>query len=119
VGLVLERGSFKALLTGDSEQSEIGAWLAAGVIPDVNVLKAAQHGGQNAVTAAWLDQSRPEVVIVSVGPNPWGLPSQSALSLYQSAGRRLYRTDLNGDVLVAVDSTGSYRVLTERPQLSR
>lgn len=40
VGVLIERGGFRALLTGDSEVEELNAWLKAGVIPDVDLLKA-------------------------------------------------------------------------------
>lgn len=115
VGLILRRGSFRALLTGDGEQEEIAAWLAAAAIPDVDVLKAAHHGSSTGVTAAWLNQARPEVVVISVGAgNPYGHPHAAALTLYQAGGRLVYRTDLNGAVTVTVDSLGGYQVRPER-----
>ena len=44
LGVLVERGGFKALLTGDSEADELNAWLRDGLIPDVDLLKAAHHG---------------------------------------------------------------------------
>jgi beta-lactamase superfamily II metal-dependent hydrolase len=51
VGLVVEYGEFKALLTGDSEIYEINYFLQLGV-PDVTLLKAAHHGSRDAVSPA-------------------------------------------------------------------
>jgi competence protein ComEC len=116
LGVLIERGAFKALLTGDSEQEEIAAWLAAGRIPRVNVLKAAHHGSRNGVTPGWLLATSPEVVIISVGAmNPYGHPDSWALRYYQAHGRRVYRTDQDGTVVVSVAGDGTYEVRTLGP----
>ena len=116
VGVVVERGEFKALLPGDSELQEIAFFLAAGVIPDVDLLKAAHHGSHNGVTTEWLEQSNPEVVVISVGRNSYGHPHQSALRLYRSSSREVLRTDEVGDIIVSVDSAGCYEITTDRAQ---
>lgn len=116
LGVLVERGAFRALLTGDSESEELAGWLATGVIPDVDVLKAAHHGARNGVTPGWLDRTKPEVVVVSVGAgNGYGHPAPWALRYYQLKGRRVYRTDLDGTVIVRVDRDGRYQVETTGP----
>lgn len=109
LGVLVERGSFRALLTGDSEVEELNAWMKAGLIPDVDVLKAAHHGARNGVTPGWLDRARPEVVVISVGAgNGYGHPDPWALRYYQSHRRTIYRTDRDGTVTVRVDAKGQY-----------
>ena len=116
LAVLVERGRFRALLTGDSEVEELNAWLAAGLIPDVDVLKAAHHGARNGVTPGWLDRTRPEVVVISVGAgNPYGHPDPWAMRYYQTHGRKVYRTDLDGTVTVTVDREGGYRIATDGP----
>ncbi|MDX2059603.1 MAG: MBL fold metallo-hydrolase [Gemmatimonadales bacterium] len=116
LGVLVERGSFRALLTGDSEIPLLNAWLAAGRIPRVTVLKAAHHGARDAVTPGWIDRTRPEVVVISVGAgNPYGHPAPMALRYYQTGGRSVYRTDLAGTVTVTVDDRGRYNVTTTGP----
>ena len=111
VALLLTRGSFRALLTGDSERRELAALLREARIPDVDVLKAAHHGSRNGVLPAWLSRARPEVVVVSVGAgNSYGLPDEDALAAYGAEGRTVLRTDRDGDVIVSVDARGCYRV---------
>jgi beta-lactamase superfamily II metal-dependent hydrolase len=111
LGVLVERGRFKALLTGDSEQDEIIAWLRTRKIPDVNVLKAAHHGARDGLTPGWLAATRPEVVVISVGAdNPYGHPDPWALRYYSAGGRRVYRTDQDGSVVVSVDKEGKYVV---------
>ena len=116
LGVLVERGSFRALLTGDSEIDELNAWMAAGDIPDVDVLKAAHHGSRDAVTPGWIQRTRAEVVVISVGAgNSYGHPHEAALRYYRTRGRRVLRTDLDGTVVVSVDRTGGYQVMSSGP----
>ncbi len=116
LGVLVERGSFRALLTGDSEVPLLNAWLATGIIPRVTVLKAAHHGARDAVTPGWINRTRPELVVISVGAgNPYGHPDPMALRYYQTGQRRVYRTDLAGTVTITVDDRGRYRVSTSGP----
>ncbi|MBK8003904.1 MAG: MBL fold metallo-hydrolase [Gemmatimonadetes bacterium] len=101
--VLVERGRFRALLTGDSEVEELNALLAARLVGDVDVLKAAHHGARNGVTPGWLQRTRPEVVVISVGPNNYGHPDPWAMRYYQAGGRRVLRTDREGTVTVTVE----------------
>lgn len=117
LGVLIERGRFKALLTGDSEEDELKGWLATGAIPDVDVLKAAHHGARNGVSPGWIDRTKPEVVVISVGAgNGYGHPDPAALRYYSLHGRPVYRTDRHGTVTVTVDAAGGYRVETSGPR---
>ena len=110
VSVLVERGDFKALLTGDSEGPQRQALLAGEAIPDVDVLKAAHHGSANGVTLAWLTRTKPKVVVLSVGRNAYGHPHPAALSLYQQHSRLMLRTDLDGDVVFSVNKEGRFAV---------
>lgn len=105
-------GGFRALLTGDSEVEELNHFLERGV-PDVTVLKAAHHGARNGVTPAWLDATKPEVVVISCGRNnQHGHPHPWALRYYEAGGRKVYRTDVDGEVRVVGHRSGEYEVAT-------
>ena len=114
VGLVVRLGSFLALLTGDSETGELEHFLRAGVADDVALLKAPHHGSSNGVTAEFLEATRPEVVVVSVGENAYGHPSPVAMAAYGRVARSVYRTDVHGDVTVVGYADGSFEVRTQR-----
>jgi beta-lactamase superfamily II metal-dependent hydrolase len=115
VAVLLERGSFKALFTGDSEYDQIAALLRTNAVPAVNVLKAAHHGSRNGVTPAWLARTKPEVVVISLGAgNTYGHPHAAALRYYEAGNRRVFRTDQMGDVVIIVDAQGRYQVRGER-----
>jgi beta-lactamase superfamily II metal-dependent hydrolase len=114
VGVVVEQGTFKALLTGDSQVPELGAWLAQINIPDVDVLKAGHHGSDNGLTPDWLERTSPEVVVISVGrDNAYGHPHPWALDEYRATGAAIFRTDRDGEVIVLVCADGRYSVATQ------
>lgn len=116
IGVLVERGSFKALMTGDSQQEELSAWLASRKVPHVDVLKAAHHGSRNGVIPGWINATRPRVVVISVGAgNAYGHPDEAALRYYRTGQRTVLRTDRDGTVVIAVDSSGHYRVSTRTP----
>jgi len=114
VGVLLEYGEFRALLTGDSEQDELGSWLQHESVPRVTVVKVAHHGSRNGTTAAWVQATRPQVAVISVGAgNSYGHPAPQVIELWQSAGARVYRTDRDGAVIIEAQRNGSYIVLNE------
>lgn len=117
VGLLVQYGGFKALMTGDSETAETAGWLRkypGNVLGPVRVYKSIHHGAANGDNANWLKAVRPSNVVISVGPNNYGHPTSTALNLYRSVGATTYRTDLNGTVTVTVQPAGAYSITTER-----
>jgi len=118
VGIVVEYGEFRALLTGDAETTELEHFLRLG-LPDVTVLKASHHGARDGVSPEWLATTRPEIVVVSCGrENAYGHPDAEALELYQAAAQAVYRTDLHSDVTIRGARDGSFRIETGRPAAS-
>jgi beta-lactamase superfamily II metal-dependent hydrolase len=114
IGVLVEYGEFRALLTGDSQVDELNYFLDLGV-PKVTVLKAAHHGARNGVTPRWLDVTRPDVVVISCGANnAYGHPDPWALRFYEAVASEIYRTDLHGHVGIVGQRDGSYEVGVER-----
>jgi hypothetical protein len=111
VGLVVRFGSFTAFLSGDSEVQELTHFLREGVVPDVTLLKAPHHGSDNGFTPEFLQASRPEVVVISVGSNSYGHPRPEALSAYEAVAEGVYRTDFHGHITILGYEDGRYEVL--------
>lgn len=119
VGVMVEFGEFRALLTGDSELRQTRAWLndhPPERFGPVQVYKSIHHGADNGDHADWLAAVRPENVVVSVGANnPYGHPSEAVLALYREHGATVFRTDEHGSVTVRATSDGAHTVTPERP----
>lgn len=112
VVLLVTKGSFSALLTGDAEAEVLDALIDSGAVGDIDVLKVGHHGSDSAVTESTLRALRPEVAIISVGTgNRYGHPHPSTLTALGRAGSRILRTDRSGDVSIEFDAT-AYRVRT-------
>jgi competence protein ComEC len=93
---------FRILLTGDAE-----AELAPVHPGDVDVLKLAHHGSEDAGLAALLAEAEPELAVISVGEdNPYGHPAEATLATLDAAGVPVLRTDADGEVTISVGGGG-------------
>jgi beta-lactamase superfamily II metal-dependent hydrolase len=117
VGLMLSISTFRLSLGGDAEARQWNWWMQhhADLLRPVHVHKASHHGSNNGDTAAALSMLSPEAVVVSVGrTNGYGHPRPEALRLYAEQGSTIFRTDINGTVMVETDATGRYSIRVER-----
>lgn len=84
LGLLIQYGAFRALLTGDSEIRQTEAWLRQrpGTFAGIAVYKTIHHGSLNGDHLRWLQVVQPRNVVVSVGPNSYGHPSLQAMTAW-------------------------------------
>lgn len=101
---ILTFRDFEALLTGDIE-NEIGNEIAEkGLVKDVDYIKIPHHGSKNGLTPVLLEESRPEIAVISVGKkNSYGHPNKGVLDMLFAAGAKVFRTDELGDVDLETD----------------
>ncbi len=93
---------FRALLAGDAE-----AELAPVHPGDLDVLKLAHHGSEDAGLEALLAEAAPELAVISVGAgNPYGHPAPATLAALGRAEVEVLRTDTDGEVSIAVGPDG-------------
>ena len=70
-------------------------------MPDCDLLKVAHHGSKNATSTAFLQQTTPELALISVGTdNRYGHPSGRVLEDLDQIGARVFRTDQSGCITV-------------------
>ena len=55
------------------------------------------------IIRASLRAVQPEYAIISVGSNSYGHPTEEALLRLTDAGMTVYRTDMQGNILITVD----------------
>jgi competence protein ComEC len=114
VVLLVSRGAFDIVLTGDAEKTAQDGMLAAGTLREVEVLKVPHHGSRNGLTAEALAVWSPRDALISVGTgNDFGHPSPETIELLRASGARILRTDQLGDLVVTVRAVG-YRIRTSR-----
>ncbi len=88
------------LITGDRSAEGEMSLLKNKDIPDLEILVAGHHGSKNSTSWEFLNQTRPEIVIISVGAdNRYGHPSWETLERLNQFGCKVYRTDLEGTII--------------------
>lgn len=103
----VQYGSFRALFTGDVEGTGEKQLLQEGLLRDVDVLKAAHHGSKNSTPLLLLEQTEPEITVISCGAgNSYGHPHEELLARLEAGGSFAVRTDLQGAVTVEVSDDG-------------
>lgn len=97
-------GDTTFLFTGDAEEEEEFEVLASGADLSATVLKIGHHGSSNSSSQQFLNAVNPEYAVISCGTkNQYKHPTDQTLSRLQNMGVKLYRTDLQGDIICRSD----------------
>lgn len=111
--LKITYGDVSYLLTGDATTQTEEYILSSGVNVDADVLKVGHHGSYSSSSEAFLKAVSPGVSIISCGAdNEYGHPHSDALKRLAKFTNYLYRTDIDGTILVSTDGK-EYSVVTE------
>ena len=95
------------LLAGDACIESEEEQLASGYDLFADVLKIGHHGSSGSSSEEYIDAVNPEAAVISCGKdNDYGHPSLTVLSLLESRGTMLYRTDTQGTIAVITDGSG-------------
>lgn len=94
------------LLTGDAGIPEERQLLESGYRLKSDVLKVPHHGSGYSADTGFISAVSPEISVIEVGPNPYGHPTRHMLELLKESGSVIYRTDLNGNIVVRSDGAG-------------
>lgn len=89
------------LITGDRSVSGECALLEHTKLPDLEILVAGHHGSSSSTSWELLNETRPEIVLISVGErNSYGHPAKDTLDRLDLFGCTVYRTDLEGTIIL-------------------
>jgi beta-lactamase superfamily II metal-dependent hydrolase len=92
------------LFMGDAGFEAEDSIMAAGYDMKSTVLKVGHHGSSSSTGTSFLREVRPEVEVIEVGAgNDYGHPTQKTLSALQNTGSKLFRTDLDGNIVITTD----------------
>lgn len=97
------------LLTGDMTPRKEALYVSEDKGP-VDILKVGHHGAKNVTQDQFLDQTKVQLAIFSVGPNRYGHPSEEVLARLAERDIKSLRTDQDGAIKVAWDFGGHCRV---------
>ncbi len=98
---------FEMLLPGDIEK-EVEKDLIKNT-PDyfmeADILKAAHHGSLTSSIDGFIKKVKPKEVLISVGYNNYGHPSEKVLKRYKKHKSRIWRTDKRGAIIIRSDGS--------------
>src|SRR5690606_12155612 len=111
---MVPEGTTYIAATGDAPAGVERHWLNQG-IGRADILKAGHHGSQNSLSTEWLHFHEPSLVIFSCGRNnSYGHPAPEAMARTEAAGARIWRTDRDGDLVLALRAGSLHRIGLER-----
>lgn len=118
--IILTYAGVKTMFTGDAEKeveedlldlySDYSGEYAKSVL-DVDILKVGHHGSDSSSTAPFIRATSPDYAVICTDGKEYGHPSETTLNTLQTNGvKNVYRTDLNGNIVIGVNSSGNIAV---------
>jgi len=103
----VEAGRSSLLFTGDIEAEAeeslipLGKWLRS------DIIKVPHHGGRTSSSEGFIKAVSPQAAVISLGKyNSYHHPHPATIERYKAAGVRIYRTDIDGAVIVNLKDNG-------------
>lgn len=94
------------LFTGDMGFNAERELIANGIELKSDILKVSHHGSATATSKEFIEAVKPIISVISVGENNYGHPSGIVLKTLQHT--RIFRTDMNGAVILKTDGKKYY-----------
>ena len=108
--------NFSILFTGDIEEiaeRELIKKYESSSILRSTVLKVGHHGSKTSSTKELLEKVKPKIALIGVGENNnFGHPNSEVLNRLNSLNCKIYRTDLNGEIVLTIDKNSKVYVNT-------
>lgn len=111
--LKLTFGNLSYIFTGDIEEETEKKIINRGYDISANVLKVAHHGSNTSTSELFLNKVSPQIAIIMAGKeNSYGHPHQEILERLNEKNIKIYRTDVDGTILITSDgNTNNVEVL--------
>lgn len=98
-------GKNSFIFMGDAEEEEELSIISARKDLACDVIKIGHHGSASSTTNALLDSVNPTYAVISVGNNSYGHPTAITLNKLIQSDIKIYRTDIQGDIICSSDGT--------------
>lgn len=104
--------------SGDAEKAEEQALLQSQQDFSADIFKAGHHGSSTSNTIEFLQAIKPKYVAVSCGlNNSYGHPHREARANFEKIGAKVYRTDLNGNIVFRPNDSGGISVGLQKEEV--
>ncbi len=106
-------GGTKVLFTGDLGSLDERLLVKRETELSADILKVSHHGSKNASELEFLESAAPQTAVISCGRgNIYGHPSPETLERLSAVTETVYRTDLDGGVIVTLSGDGGWKLET-------
>jgi len=106
--LRLEYGTQSYIFCGDAIKENEYSMMDSGLTLKSTILKVAHHGSTTSSLEKFILAVDPDIAIISCGEgNSYGHPHEKIVKRLDRLGIKMYRTDLNGTIIVASDGVTS------------
>lgn len=79
-----------------------------------DILKVAHHGSKTSSTEEFIKSVQPQIALIGVGRNnKFGHPNDDVINRIESIGSKVYRTDINGEIILKVNYKGKVLIDTK------
>ena len=103
----LSYGESDFLLTGDLPSHQEIEMIGAGIDLESEFLKVGHHGSKTSSSEKFLKAVSPDEVIISVGKNSYGHPSNEVIRRLKKIETEIFRTDEDGDIIYECEAEKS------------
>lgn len=104
--------NFKMLFTGDIEKlAEQQILKAEKAEIRADILKVAHHGSKTSSIPEFIKAVKPKIALIGVGKNnTFGHPNKQTIKNLENIKCRIYRTDIQGEIIIKIDQKGRMNV---------
>lgn len=104
IGILVEYGDISCVMCGDASENVEMDIVSSGIDIDADILKLGHHGSNTSSCDAFLDAVSPDYAVISAGiDSKYGHPHQEVMQRLQERRIGVFRTDLQGTVVVTTD----------------
>jgi len=107
---LLDHYDVDTLFTGDIDGTVEAEIIARETPIAADLLKVPHHGSDTGTSAELLNAVQPQDSMISVGSNPYRHPGAQTLARLMASGTNIWRTDIQGTILVTSSDGISYQV---------
>ncbi|MHB1484804.1 MAG: DNA internalization-related competence protein ComEC/Rec2 [Saccharofermentanales bacterium] len=101
--LKIEYENNKILIMGDAPGDVEKELINEGFDLQSDIYRISHHGSPSSTNNDIISAVSPRISIISVGKNFYGHPSPKVIDRLSGAGSKIYRTDLNGAIILEID----------------
>lgn len=113
----IDYGETSFLFAGDAmENAEIDMLNDNPALLDCDVLKVAHHGANTSSSQSFLNAVSPCIAVISCGTESESHPGKKSLERINATGAIVFRTDLNGDIVIFSDGENLQYTLERKEQ---